>query len=37
MSLVAFDIMAKAGFNDVKSLTGGTDAWHAKEYPTTKD
>ena len=37
MSLVAFDMMAKAGFKDVKSLIGGTDAWNKKGYPTTKD
>ena len=37
MSLVAYDIMTKAGFTDVKSLTGGTDAWNAKGYPITMD
>ena len=35
MSLVAVDILEKAGFKDVKSLTGGTDLWHKKGYPTS--
>ena len=35
MSLVAVDILEKAGFKDVKSLKGGTDLWHKKGYPTT--
>ena len=35
MSLVAVEILAKAGFRDVKSLKGGTDLWHKKGYPTT--
>jgi rhodanese-related sulfurtransferase len=35
MSLVAVEILEKAGFKDVKSLKGGTDLWHKKEYPTT--
>lgn len=35
MSLIAVDIMVKAGFNDVKSLKGGTDLWSQKGYPTT--
>jgi rhodanese-related sulfurtransferase len=35
MSLVAVDIMAQAGFKDVKSLKGGTDLWYKKGYPTT--
>ena len=35
MSLVAVDILAEAGFTDVKSLTGGTDLWHQSGYPTT--
>ncbi len=35
LSLVAVDIMNEAGFKDVKSLTGGTDMWHQKGYPTT--
>jgi rhodanese-related sulfurtransferase len=35
MSLVAVEIMTKAGFKDVKSLKGGTDLWHQNGYPTT--
>ncbi len=35
LSLVAVDIIEKAGFKDVKSLKGGTDLWHEKGYPTT--
>ena len=35
MSLVAVEILEKAGFKDVKSLKGGTDLWHEKGYPTT--
>jgi len=35
MSLVAVDILEKAGFKDVKSLKGGTDLWHQSGYPTT--
>jgi rhodanese-related sulfurtransferase len=35
MSLVAVEILAEAGFKDVKSLTGGTDLWHQNGYPTT--
>ena len=35
MSLVAVEILEKAGFKDVKSLQGGTDLWHKKGYPTT--
>jgi len=35
MSLVAVEIMAEAGFTDVKSLTGGTELWHKNGYPTT--
>lgn len=34
-SLVAAEIMAEAGFKDVKSLSGGIDAWFKKGYPTT--
>ena len=37
MSLVAVDIMAEAGFKDVKSLNGGTDLWHKKGYPMKKE
>ena len=35
LSLAAVDIMREAGFKDVKSLKGGTDAWNKKRYPTT--
>jgi rhodanese-related sulfurtransferase len=35
LSLAAVDLMREAGFNDVKSLKGGTDAWFKKGYPTT--
>ena len=35
LSLVAVEILEKAGFTDVKSLKGGTDLWHKKGYPTT--
>lgn len=34
-SLVAAEIMAEAGFKDVKSLVGGADGWFKKGYPTT--
>jgi len=34
LSLAAVDIMQEAGFKNVKSLKGGTDAWHKKGYPT---
>jgi tRNA 2-thiouridine synthesizing protein A len=37
MSLVAVEILEQAGFKDVKSLTGGTDLWHKKGYPTTRE
>ena len=37
MSLVAVEILEKAGFKDVKSLKGGTDLWHKKGYPTTRE
>jgi TusA-related sulfurtransferase/rhodanese-related sulfurtransferase len=36
MSLVAVEIMEKAGFKDVKSLKGGIWAWEKKGYPTVK-
>lgn len=36
MSLVAVEILEKAGFKDVKSLRGGTDLWHKSGYPTTR-
>ena len=35
MSLVAVEILEKAGFKDVKSLKGGTDLWNTSGYPTT--
>jgi rhodanese-related sulfurtransferase len=35
LSLVAVEILTKAGFKDAKSLKGGTDLWHKKGYPTT--
>ena len=34
MSLIAAEMMDKAGFPNVKSLTGGMDLWHKKGYPT---
>ncbi len=34
MSLVAAEIMVKAGFTDVKSLKRGMDDWERKGYPT---
>ena len=34
LSLAAVDVMREAGFNRVKSLKGGTDAWRKKGYPT---
>ena len=37
LSLAAVEILTEAGFKDVKSLKGGTDAWHKKEYPTTME
>ncbi|MCW5877056.1 MAG: rhodanese-like domain-containing protein [Anaerolineales bacterium] len=36
-SLVAAEILAEAGFTDVKSLAGGADGWFKKGYPTTKE
>jgi rhodanese-related sulfurtransferase len=36
LSLAAVDVMREAGFKDVKSLKGGTDAWNKKGYPTTR-
>ncbi len=35
LSLIAAEIMAEAGFKDVKSLSGGIDGWFKKGYPTT--
>jgi rhodanese-related sulfurtransferase len=34
-SLVAAEIMAEAGFENVKSLKGGIDGWYKNDYPTT--
>ena len=36
LSLVAAELMTKAGFKDVKSLKGGMNSWNKKGYPTTK-
>ena len=33
LSLATVEIMIEAGFKDVKSLKGGTDLWHKKDYP----
>jgi rhodanese-related sulfurtransferase len=35
LSLAAVDVLREEGFKDVKSLKGGTDAWHKKGYPLT--
>jgi adenylyltransferase/sulfurtransferase len=37
LSLAAVDLLQEAGFNDVKSLKGGTDTWHKKGYPMIRD
>ena len=37
LSLAAVEILIEAGFEDVKSLKGGTDLWHKKGYPTTME
>jgi rhodanese-related sulfurtransferase len=37
LSLAAVEILTEAGFKDVKSLKGGTDAWYKKGYPTIKE
>ena len=34
-SLVSAEIMAEAGFKDVKSLSGGIDGWFKQGYPTS--
>lgn len=34
-SLVAAEIMAEAGFSNVKSLSGGIDGWFKQGYPTS--
>jgi rhodanese-related sulfurtransferase len=36
MSLIAAEMLAEAGFKDVKSLKGGSDLWFKKGYPTTR-
>ena len=36
LSLAAVDNMMEAGYHNVKSLKGGTDAWNKKGYPTKK-
>lgn len=36
LSLAAVDILREGGFKDAKSLKGGTNAWHKKDYPLTK-
>jgi rhodanese-related sulfurtransferase len=36
MSLIAAEMLAEAGFKDVKSLRGGSDLWFKKGYPTTR-
>ena len=36
LSLVAAELMTKAGFKDVKSLKGGMESWNRKGYPTTR-
>jgi len=35
LSLAAVEVLNEAGFKNVKSLKGGTDAWHKKGYPLT--
>ncbi len=35
LSLVAVDILEKAGFTDFKSLKGCTDLWNKSGYPTS--
>ncbi|MHA1746287.1 MAG: rhodanese-like domain-containing protein [Promethearchaeota archaeon] len=35
LSLVAVDVLSKAGFKDVKSLKGGVDLWKKNGYPIT--
>ena len=37
LSLVAIDILKEAGFKNIKSLKGGTDAWHQKGYPVSNE
>ncbi len=37
MSLVAAEILVKAGFENVYSLKGGMDNWDRKGYPTTTE
>jgi rhodanese-related sulfurtransferase/TusA-related sulfurtransferase len=33
-SMMASQLLARAGFSDVRNLTGGMIAWHRKGYPT---
>lgn len=35
-SLVAAEVLAEAGFKNVKSLSGGVDGWFKKGHPTTR-
>ncbi len=35
LSLAAVEVLNDGGFNNVKSLKGGSDLWHKKGYPTT--
>ena len=37
MSLVAAELMEKAGFKDSKSMRGGLDAWHKNGYDLTTE
>lgn len=34
-SLVAAEMLAEAGYKDVKSLSGGSDGWFKKGFPTS--
>jgi len=34
LSLAAVEVMQEAGFQNVKSLKGGTDKWHKEGFPT---
>jgi len=31
--MMAAQILAKAGFKDIRSLSGGIMIWHRKDYP----
>ena len=35
LSLAAVEVLQEAGFKNVKSLKGGTDAWNKQGYPVT--